>query len=231
MSDEELVPITVRVPRSQIDALDEMDEQGEIPNRSEGIRSMIGFSLDSDEFEVPDEASTLEKFQRTKRLSKVHFYREGFRQQVRTVLGGVAGTSPPWTPEQVERTAPQIFERQIETLFDSDDRRAEAWDALEAETDLYRAAYNGEADEDNPYLEAFQEDDDESEWTPEWKPDVGELLPDARDLLADPQNDPETVETALSARKNVDADLASTVVSRALSECDESRNGGVSADD
>ena len=92
MSDEQMVATTVRLPESQVDALDAMTDDGEIPNRSEGIRAAIGFALDSDEWEVDSDAAKLAKFQRTKRLSKVHFYQEGFGQMVRDVLGAVAST-------------------------------------------------------------------------------------------------------------------------------------------
>lgn len=153
-----LITTTVRLPESQIDALDAMAETGEIPNRSEGIRAGLGYAINSDEWEVPDEAKTLAKFERTKRLSKVHFYREGFRPMVRRVLRTVGSTSPPWEPDQVERTAPKVFEDQIETLFDSEDRREWAWDVLEDEIAQYADAYRQEqpADE-NPYVSAFQE--------------------------------------------------------------------------
>jgi Arc/MetJ-type ribon-helix-helix transcriptional regulator len=231
MSDEDMVATTVRLPQSQIDALDDMADADEIPNRSEGIRAAIGYALDSDDWEVSTDAAKLAKFQRTKRLSKVHFYREGFGRMVRRVLGSVASTSPAWDPETVERALPKIFGEQIDTLFDTDERKSEAWDTLEAEIEDYREAWDetDAADDGNPYL-ALLSDDESDDWEPEWKPDVADLADDAADLLDAPGNDAETVETALRERKNVDADLAATAVSRALQDGDDAQ-GGVPSDD
>lgn len=231
MSDENMVATTVRMPQAQIDALDDMSENGEIPNRSEGIRAAVGFALDSDEWDVDNDAAKLAKFQRTKRLSKVHFYREGFAQMVRDVLGAVASTSPAWTPEQVERTAPKIFDDQIDTLFDTPERKEEAWETLRAEIEQYQDAYYEEQpDEGNVYLEAFESEDDDGDWSPDWKPEVADLAEDALDLLDVPGNTVANVETALSERKNVDDDLAATAVSKALQEQDDTAQE-VPADD
>lgn len=225
VSDEEMVATTVRLPRSQIDALDSASEEGTIPNRSEGIRAAVGRYLDSDDVEIPDEAATLAAFQRTKRQSKVWFYREGFQQMVGRVLGAVAKTTPPWHPDAVERTAPRIFERQIQTLFDSEERREEARETLQAEIRKYREAYDeSDVDEVNQYLAALAREDDgdeDGEWSHSWEPDVDELADHAVGLLAEgAQDSVEGLQAALANRRDVTDDLAAEATQRAVERYD-----------
>ena len=220
MSDD-LVATTVRLPQAQLDALDAMSEDGEIPNRSEGIRSAIGFALDSDEWEISEDARKLAAFKRTKRLSQVHFYREGFRPMVRRVLQAVGSTSPPWEPEQVERTAPLVFEEQIKTLFDSEERREWAQEVLSDEISRYADAYLQEQpDDDNPYVDAFRAEFADERGVVERinaDGDGDHMLPDAIRML-DRGLRPVDVAERLSKRQGVDADTAAAVVEEAETE-------------
>ena len=159
---EKLQPTTVRISQEQIDALDEVVDEGCAPNRSEAIREAVSYWLQSDECEVPTEALQLAKFQRSKRLSRIHFYREGFRPMVRRVLRSVARTSPPWDPEVVRETAPEIFGPQIEDLF-GEDRHEWAHGVLEDEIDRYAEAFEDDDDGQNPYVSAFEDDDEPPE--------------------------------------------------------------------
>lgn len=140
-------PTTVRFERETMTELEEIAAECRV-DRSEVIREAVAFALENAEESdregaveldaAPEWATLASRKKRTEKANKPNWWREGFIQRVRRIIGKCADGDPPMPPESVDAIL-DGYREEARLLFEDDPERLEAeLERVDAELTEYR---------------------------------------------------------------------------------------------